>query len=156
MTKVGLALEAIQQLQERQPRQEELVEHTAAGGWTEDKEEVWVLYQDDELMAEVAKIPNRAAYAAIIWPFHSGVEWNTHISVLDAMRWCEERLRAATLNARVDEAMAGDADEDFDHKQCLEELANAKTDHDTSTRAPRPPRTGRGTRRTEEWHGTTK
>lgn len=101
-TKAGLLLESVRQLRERRLGREKLDAHASAGGWTEGKQEVWLLKKDGELLAEVAKIHTLATFVAIIWRAHSHVEWDKHISVLNGMRWCDERLRAVTLNARVD------------------------------------------------------
>lgn len=122
--------------QKRQQEKQEIAELAAAGGWEEHDPGFWWLHQNDELKAEVFKKHNRFSFTAVVWHSDDTVECGSIALEVEAMRWCNERIEhARRLNARVDELRAsgavdaGEGDDDFDHKQYLEEMADAKDDY---------------------------
>ena len=94
----------------RQTQRKELERCAALGGWTESKSGFWQLHQGGVLVADVSKKLNRASFTAVVWHSDERVEHNSTTLEVDALQWCADRLRAAALNARVEAAMAGDAD----------------------------------------------
>lgn len=108
-TKAQLIREGIQQLQEKQQEQEALTAQAVDGGWEETDPHLWMLCQDEELKAEVFKKHNRACFTAIVWHNGDDAECGSIPLEIDAMRWCEDRIRAARLNARADKLRASGA-----------------------------------------------
>lgn len=108
-TKTQLTHESIQQLQEQQQEREDLLKQASASGWQEEHD-TWLLYHDGTQKAEFFKTPDRWSFTAVVWHDGNHAEHDSCADASSAMRWCDDRLRAARLNARADEAMTGAVD----------------------------------------------
>ncbi len=106
---------------------------SSGDNWRMAKPHEWILEKDGELRAEVFPNQEQNGYTAVIWQSGDEADCGNFEDGYLAMLWIGKRLkRAAALNAQVDLAMDGEDSDDFDHKQYLSEMADAKDDHDYS------------------------
>ena len=105
MTEAEHIRENIRLLQKKQLEREELLAHASAAGWQESASGSWRLYQAIKLKAEVFKTPDCFSFTAVVWHWHDGshAEHDSRALPINAMRWCEDRIRAARINARAAE-----------------------------------------------------